>query len=182
MMAAVSRIPLVACRPGRLPALACALALAVSCAAVAGRERADDRTVSGRVTRVSDGDTVWLQPGEGGRPMKIRIEGIDAPERCQPWGLQATEALRGRLLGQPLQATLRGQDDYRRWLGRLEHEGTDVGAWMVQQGHAWSYRYRHSAGSYRALQAQARQAGRGLFSEPDPMPPDVFRRWHGPCD
>lgn len=182
MMPPMPEISLLARMRRPLLTLACAWLLAAGWPPAGGQERADDRVVSGRVTRVSDGDTVWLQPGEGGRPLKIRIEGIDAPERCQPWGLQSADALRWRILGRPLQATLSGQDDYRRWLGRLEHEGTDVGAWMVQQGHAWSYRYRHSAGGYRALEAQARQAGRGLFAEPDPMPPDVFRRWHGPCD
>lgn len=144
--------------------------------------------VTGRVTRVSDGDTLWVRPGTSApgekrpRPIKIRIEGIDAPERCQPWGPQATEALRTRLMGQTVRVELRGRDDYRRWLGQVEHDGEDVAAWMVRQGHAWSYRQRHGAGTYAALERQAREQRAGLFGQADPMPPGVFRRWHGPCE
>lgn len=137
--------------------------------------------LTGRITRVSDGDTVWLRPAEGGKPVQVRIDGIDAPELCQPGGPEAARALAQRVQGRTVQATLHAQDDYQRWLGRLALDDVDLGAWMVRQGHAWSYRFRHGAGPYQALEAEARAARRGLFAAADPMPPDVFRRWHGPC-
>jgi micrococcal nuclease len=138
------------------------------------------------VTHVTDGDTVWIELGAAapGRPsgrIKVRIEGIDAPESCQAWGLQAREALRERLLGRAVQVQLHRQDVYARWLGQLRHEGEDVGAWMVARGHAWSYRYRHGRGPYEPEEAQARTEGRGLFSQPAPIPPAAFRQSHGSC-
>ncbi|PPE71393.1 thermonuclease family protein [Caldimonas thermodepolymerans] len=143
---------------------------------------ADGTRVVGRVTRVTDGDTLWLRvEGENRKPLKIRIEGIDAPEACQPWGREATEALKARVLGRRLEAVLRARDSYQRWLGTLWLDGEDVAAWMVREGHAWSYRFRRDDGPYAALEREARQARRGLFSQPDPMLPQVFRRWHGPC-
>lgn len=48
---------------------------------------------SGVVTHVSDGDTVWVEPTQGGEAQKIRLLGIDAPEICQAWGPQARDAL-----------------------------------------------------------------------------------------
>lgn len=181
--------------PIRLPFLILAGALAVpGLQPVPARaEPGTPSVVVGQVTRVSDGDTIWVRPGaptpappargeKRARPIKIRIEGIDAPERCQPWGPQATEALRTRLMGQTVQVALRGRDDYRRWLGQVEHDGEDVAAWLVREGHAWSYGHRHGAGVLAALERQARERGAGLFAQPDPMPPGVFRRWHGPCE
>lgn len=152
-----------------------------------GQARTDEAPwIAAIVTHVSDGDTVWIDvgraSGEGptGR-IKVRIEGIDAPESCQAWGEQAREALRERLLGRAVRVQLRRQDVYARWLGQLNHNGEDVGAWMVTHGHAWSYRYRRGAGPYEAQEEQARATGRGLFSQPTPMPPAVFRQSHGPC-
>lgn len=137
------------------------------------------------VVHVTDGDTVWVELGDagllpGGR-VKVRIDGIDAPESCQMGGPEARAALAQRLYGRTVRIHLHRQDAYARWLGRLRHEGEDVGAWMVAQGLAWSYRPPSGRGPYDAEEAQAREARRGLFAHPDPMPPRVFRQWHGPC-
>ncbi len=140
------------------------------------------------VTRVSDGDTVWLRPGDGGKPFRLRLQGIDAPERCQAWGAQAKVALAARVLGQRVRFTTRGKDDYQRVLGNIhlvngEGKGEDVSAWMVSRGHAWSYRYRRSLGPYAKEERQARALKRGLFAdETSVIEPAVFRRLHGSCD
>ncbi len=138
------------------------------------------QTLIGVVTRVSDGDTVWLRPA-GGKPLKVRLEGIDAPERCQPWGPQASEALRTKLLNRQATLQTRARDDYRRVVGTLRLDDEDVGAWMVREGHAWSYRYRRHPGPYAAQEQEARAARRGLFAQPDAIEPRRFRRLHGTC-
>lgn len=138
--------------------------------------------LSGQVTRITDGDTVWVQPSEpGARRVRLRLQGIDAPERCQPWGPEATEALRGQVLGRVVAVTGTGHDGWGRLHGDLWLADRDVGAWMVAQGHAWSYRGRGGHGPYDDQEEAARRAGRGLFSQHDPMRPGVFRRLHGPC-
>ncbi|HET7792107.1 MAG TPA: thermonuclease family protein [Rhizobacter sp.] len=136
---------------------------------------------SGVVVRVTDGDTLWLRPDDGGRAVKVRMEGIDAPERCQPWGPQAKAALASRVLNQHVQVKQRAYDDYQRVIGGLWMNGEDIAAWMVREGHAWSYRYRRSLGPYAAEEQQARAARRGLFAAPA-MEPREFRKSHGPCD
>jgi micrococcal nuclease len=141
----------------------------------------------GTVTRVSDGDTLWLMPGVSGvtgsstRPIKLRLKGIDAPERCQPWGLQSQAALSAKVLGQRVRWQTSGRDDFDRSLGNVWLAGEDVSAWLVSQGHAWSYSYRRSAGFYAAQEDAAKQARRGLFADPRALPPRQFRKLHGPC-
>lgn len=142
---------------------------------------AESRTWQGTVTHVSDGDTLWVRPSRGGRGIQVRLQGIDAPESCQPFGQQARKALRLQVLKQAVTVEQLGRDDYRRVLARVHRSGEDVGGWMVSRGLAWSYRFRGRPGPYEALQTQARQARRGLWSAASPMEPRVFRQWHGPC-
>lgn len=135
--------------------------------------------LSGVVTHVTDGDTLWVRP-EAGRPVKVRLQGIDAPERCQAWGAQSREALAGRVLHRQVDVRTRAKDDYQRTIGTVTLEGHDVAAWMVREGHAWSQRYRKSLGPYAAEESQARQGRRGLFAAPATEPRE-FRKAHGPC-
>ncbi|AEG94714.1 thermonuclease family protein [Ramlibacter tataouinensis] len=137
---------------------------------------------SGVVTRVTDGDTLWVRPAAGGRPREVRLQGLDAPEICQAHGPRARAALAARLQGRRVQVRIRARDDYGRWLSRVATpDDPDVGAWMVVQGHAWSYRFRDSRGPYAALEDRARQARRGLWAQAAPLEPREFRRRHGSC-
>jgi len=72
-----------------------------------------------RVVTVSDGDTVWVTPVQSQRRQKLRMQGMDAPERCQPGGEASTRALRELLLNQTVEVEVRGQDDYQRGLARI---------------------------------------------------------------
>lgn len=136
---------------------------------------------TGTVTHVSDGDTIWVRPHDGGMPRSVRLDGIDAPELCQPHGEAARVALVGRVLGQTVQVRVRARDDYGRLVARVSLQRQDVGGWLVSQGHAWSYRYRGRSGPYAALESQARVRGLGLFGQAHPELPRDFRRRHGPC-
>ncbi len=136
--------------------------------------------MQGHVTHVSDGDTLWLRDARGAR-RKLRFEGIDAPELCQPHGAAARAALRERVQGKEVVAISNHRDDYGRHLVRLKLDGEDLGAWMVQSGHAWSYRYRRNDGPYASQEREARSARKGLFASPTPERPADFRRRHGPC-
>lgn len=148
------------------------LLLASSCAAPAW-------ALTGVVTHVTDGDTLWVRTGQA--RIKVRLQGIDAPERCQAWGPQARDALARRVLNRQVQLQTRARDEYQRTIAQLTLEGEDLGGWMVGQGHAWSARYRRSLGPYAPQEASARAARRGLFAQADAVEPRAFRRQHGPC-
>lgn len=134
-----------------------------------------------RVTRVFDGDTLWVKPLQGGRYRKLRLDGIDAPEICQSGGLASRDALAARVLNQVVEVSVRQHDDYGRGIARLWHQGDDVAAWMVSHGQAWSHRWRRSLGPFKDEEAQARRARKGLFAEAAAELPREFRQRHGPC-
>jgi len=135
----------------------------------------------GWVTKVVDGDTLHVQPAQGGASQKLRIKGIDAPEVCQAWGMQSREALARLVWGQRVTVQMHDVDDHGRWLAQVLVNGEDVGARLVAQGHAWSYQFRRDPGPYVFQQQQAAINRLGLFGQPQAMRPREFRQRHGPC-
>lgn len=136
---------------------------------------------TGWVSWVADGDTLLVLPEQAHEPVKLRIEGIDAPERCQPGGDASRDAMIELVHRKTVQVFPHGADTYGRVLGRVEIDGRDVAAEMVASGMAWAYRFRETSGPYAALERQARKQKKGLFAEPQPMTPRVFRQFHGSC-
>ena len=147
-----------------------------SCLAQAGE------TWSGWVSWVMDGDTVLLVRAGQSEPVKLRIDGVDAPESCQPGGMASRDELIRLVLRKQVLVSDLGQDSYGRQVGRLSVEGVDVGAELVRSGMAWAYRFRTGRGPYAALQREAQKDKKGLFSAAEAaMSPPVFRRFHGAC-
>jgi micrococcal nuclease len=151
-----------------------ALACSLPCAAAAAQFTAT-------VSYITDGDTVWVRPLGDGPPQQVRIDGIDAPEICQPFGAQSRDALAARVLRHRVVVITRGEDDYRRTIGRLRMGREDVGAWMVSHGYAWSYRFRGHPGPYVRQERRARDAQLGLWSGGAVESPREFRVRHGSC-
>lgn len=162
-----------------LAVAAVALLLALS----QGEAEARSVVIEGTVVHVTDGDTLWLKPDAAGDiPFKLRLAGIDAPERCQAGGAQAGAALAQRVLHRHVQVVTRATDDFQRVVATLRLDGEDIAAWLVLQGHAWTRGYRHSPGPYARQEAEARAARRGVFADPLAQDPRVFRKLHGPCE
>lgn len=134
------------------------------------------------VSWVMDGDTVLLVRDGQREPIKLRVDGIDAPETCQPGGGEARDAMIRLALRKKVQVVTVGRDSYGRLIGRLSVGQQDVGAEMVRSGMAWAYQFRTGKGPYAGLQRQAQKQQRGVFSaKQEAMPPPVFRKFHGPC-
>lgn len=133
-----------------------------------------------RLVHVHDGDTLWVQPEGGGQKIKLRLDGVDAPEICQPGGTASRDALARYLQERPILVHTRHIDRYGRPLAHLSIDDEDVGAWLVREGYAWSYRYQNDGGPYVLQEFLARALRRGLFAQAAEEPRD-FRRRHGPC-
>ena len=158
----------------------CAIAFAQD-AALSATPQAESARWTGWVSWVADGDTLLVLPDQAHEAIKLRIQGIDAPERCQPGGDVSRDAMIDLVHRKTVQVIPHGTDTYGRVLGRVEIDGRDVGAEMVALGMAWAYSFRVTAGPYAALERQARRQKRGLFAQTQPMTPKVFRQFHGSC-
>lgn len=168
----------------------CVLAASTVFAASAAGQPAAYAPWNGIVTHVTDGDTLWVRPASGGKPVRIRIDGVDAPEICQTYGNASRKALAARLAKQTVTVQSSSRDSFGRLLARVTMTekarpkvkgSADVGEWLVREGHAWSYRYRRDSGPYAKQQVMARAARKGLFATARPEEPRDFRKRHGAC-
>ena len=128
--------------------------------------------VERRVSRIVDGDTVYTKDGT-----KIRLHGIDTPERDQPYGKQATGALDG-LIKTKIFVLEKDTDKYGRLVAVLyTPEGLNLNLEMVCGGHAWWYeRYARFDSDLEDCQESAQEARLGLWANDDPVAPWVWRR------
>ncbi len=130
---------------------------------------AQDLVLPGRILGITDGDTVRVQLDSG--PINVRLHAIDAPERLQPGGRDARDALARRLpVGREVQLDVTDQrDGYGRLVARIIADGEDLNVWMVHAGHAWVYRQyadRIDDADLCRLEHAARRSGRGLWALP----------------
>ena len=163
-----------------------ALALAWSVASAAPKKPAPPAkpvVLSGTVSRIVDGDTLWLKTeGDGEAPVVVRLEGIDAPESCQVGGAEATAALNALALGRSVTVRLVARDEHGRVVGKVFDGEKDIGDRMVRDGMAWSSRFQYDRGPYVAEERMALALKRGLHAAADAIQPRDFRQRHGPCD
>jgi endonuclease YncB( thermonuclease family) len=141
------------------------LALFAALVLVSSASGGDDLVLSGRVTAVTDGDTIKVQLDSG--LIKVRFDSIDAPEKDQVWGKQARDALARRVAGQEVELKVSSQDRYDRLVATVYLAGESLNEWMVNQGHAWAYRQYTKNEDYCIWEGAARAAGRGMWSKPE---------------
>jgi endonuclease YncB( thermonuclease family) len=132
-------------------------------------------TFSGKVVKVIDGDTVDVL--RDGRPLRVRLFGIDAPEKGQPFG-QAAKRYATELTALKV-VEVRGEtlDRYGRTVGELLLPGgQSVNRRLVEAGYAWHYAKYSNDPVLARLEQEARAARRGLWQDKAPEPPWDYRR------
>ena len=139
--------------------------------------------ITGKVTRVFDGDS-FIVASAAGKTIEVRLAGIDAPEKNQPYADNARSALRGLILDRKLRLEVLDVDRYGRKVARAyrEPDGLEVNAELVRRGHAWVYRRRAYDASLYDLEREAREHKLGLWALPESErePPWRWRRAHPP--
>lgn len=141
-------------------------------------------TFSAKVIVVLDGDTVMVLrecgdiPCVHRNPLRIRLADIDAPEKDQPGGQEASEALAAMVLKKSVRVRVSDIDKYGRQVAFVRAGEVDVNRRMLRLGMAWEYSWHHRNRAYTALQDEARRARLGLWRETDPMPPWKWRKLH----
>lgn len=156
----------------------CAAAVVLCCALPGAAARAD--TLKGIVVGVADGDTITLLDSAKVQH-KIRLAGIDAPEKRQAFGEKAKQSLSALVYRQNVVVDFKKKDRYGRIVGKVLVDGADTGLKQVMAGLAWHYKAYAKEQSlsdrerYADEEVKARAAKRGLWADPDAMAPWDFR-------
>ena len=129
----------------------------------------------GKVVRVADGDTLTILDATNVQH-KVRLHGIDAPERKQAYGEASRKALAERVAGKVVRVEWTARDKYQRVLGTVYVGEKDINLAMLQAGYAWHYKRFDSNAAYAQAEAEAKAAKRGLWRDPSPVAPWDFRQ------
>lgn len=136
---------------------------------------------TGRVVGVLDGDTIDVLTVEK-RVLRVRLSGIDAPERRQPFAAASKRALSDLVFKKQVLVQGDKYDRYGRFVGKVLASGRDVNLAMVEQGFAWHYKVyaveqsEADQAAYGAAEAMAKERGLGLWGDSNPGAPWEFRR------
>lgn len=126
---------------------------------------ASAETFDCRVVGISDGDTFTCLTSDK-QQVKVRMGEIDTPEKAQPYGTRARQALSDLIFGKDVALTVQDRDRYGRTVARVKVGNTDVNAEMVRTGAAWAYREYLKDRTLIDLESTAKHFKRGLWSLP----------------
>jgi endonuclease YncB( thermonuclease family) len=146
------------------------LFLLASCSLTTEKE-----VISGKVISVADGDTMTILTADK-KQIKIRMLGIDAPERGQDFGTVARQQLNNLCYGKTVTVENKGEDQYGRVLGVVYVDGMNVNEYMVRNGLAWYYRHFVNDPRLDSLELLARKDKVNIWSMKKPIPPYEFRK------
>lgn len=138
-------------------------------------------TLTGRVVGVTDGDTITVLDAANNQH-KIRLSGIDCPEKNQPYGQAAKQSLSDQVFDRQVSVESDKRDRYGRVVGKVLADGRDANLEQLRRGLAWHYKKYENEQPlddrlvYRAEEEGARAARRGLWADPAPIAPWDWRK------
>ena len=141
-------------------------------------------TIHGKVIRIADGDTLTILDSAK-HEFKIRLAGIDAPERRQAHYETSRQNLARLAFGKLVSVEWHKRDRYGRLVGTVAVETLDIGLAQVQAGHAWWFRQYaqeqtpFDRSRYETAEREAKLGKRGLWKTGKPTPPWEWRKARG---
>ncbi len=137
---------------------------------------------TGKVIGVTDGDTIRIrrETGQTKTVIRVRLNGVDCPEQDQPFGAQAKKVTSELTLDKWVDVDQKDVDQYGRTVAVIIlPDSKNLEQELVARGMAWWYRYHAPEDkTLQRLEKEARKNKRGLWSDPNPMPPWDWRRAH----
>lgn len=159
--------------------LASYFAAIMICSACASLAQAD--ILTGKVIKIADGDTLTVLDAEK-KQYRIRLTGIDAPEKKQAFGTVSKQHLATLAFGKTVHVEWFRRDRYQRILGKVWVGGQDANLEQIRAGLAWHYKQYEKdqppldRRRYAQAEALARLDRVELWRDPSPMAPWDFRR------
>ena len=138
-------------------------------------------TLQGKVIGVADGDTLTLLDAQKNQH-KIRLQGIDAPEKAQAFGNKSKQSLHEMVHGKEVFVDVQKKDKYGRSVGKILVNQTDACLEQIKRGMAWHYKQYANEQSpedrdvYAQAESTARAQSLGLWKDKSPTPPWAFRK------
>jgi endonuclease YncB( thermonuclease family) len=142
---------------------------------------ASAETIQGKVVRVADGDTITVLD-QSKTQHKIRLAGIDAPEKGMPFRLKSKDNLSDMVAGKQVIVETTKLDRYGRNVGKVLIDGRDANLAQVEAGFAWHYKAYEREQSkadrlaYSQAEVRAKEARKGLWLDKEPVPPWEWRK------
>lgn len=133
------------------------------------------KELRGRIVRVSDGDTVVLLDSTNTQH-RIRLDGIDCPEKGQPFGRKATDFVKNLAAGKQAVVYWDKKDRYGRILGYLIVDGVNVNKELLKNGLAWHYKHFNQDKELAELEQQAKDKKLNIWSDKNPIEPYQWRK------
>ena len=132
----------------------------------------------GKVTKVMDGDT--LQVKKGKKLIKIRLYGVDCPEKGQHYGAEATKFATQLCLNKKVRVETIHTDQYGRTVGLLSAGRKMLNRELIRAGYAWVYpaycKKQPLCTNLSKLEEKAKKKKRGLWEQKRPTAPWVWRQ------
>ncbi len=133
-------------------------------------------TLYGKIIGVHDGDSITLLL-DGNVQLKVRLEGIDCPESKQAFGTKAKQFTSDLAFGHQITLHQTGKDRYSRTLGFIIlPDSRNLNEELLKAGLAWHFKKYNKDPHLADLESMARNERRGLWKEPNPIPPWEFRK------
>jgi len=140
-----------------------------------------ENILQGKVVKVADGDTITILDVNKTQH-KIRLQGIDAPEKTQAFGEKSKQSLYDMVHGKTVQVSFTKNNKYGRIVGKVFLDTQDICHQQIKSGLAWHYiKYQdeqpeEDRSAYSTSELTAKNQQLGLWSEPQPMPPWDYRK------
>jgi len=128
-----------------------------------------------KVIHITDGDTITVL-NDANEKIKIRLKGIDCPEKAQAYGNKAKQFTKDLVAGQTVTIQEHGEDRYQRIIGDvILDDGRSLSQELVKAGYAWwDFKYSDDE-QLGILEVKAKIAKAGLWKDTNPLPPWIFR-------
>ena len=130
--------------------------------------------LKGKVVRIADGDTFTILVQE--KQYRIRLHGIDSPEKGQDFSVAAKQYLSDLIMHRMVEVKQKNKDRYGRIIGIATIDGVNINESLLRQGYAWHFTRYDRNPEWALLEQTARAERKGLWAQGNPLAPWEFRK------